>query len=358
MPALHQSSQPPRSHGAPVIDRLRALVRLEGLGELDGRLADLSAWIGPDFDTLVGKLDQIAGGDDLAQRGARHLLDLEGKLLRPLTLFLAARAGDADRHVATELAVAVELVHSATLLHDDVVDLGELRRGRPTARLVYGNAASIFAGDFLLIEALRRVRGVGMLDLLDRMLAVVDRMIWAESVQLESRGQLLCDLDRYMEVIRGKTAALFGWAATAGARAAGLEPAAAERLGRYGIHLGIAFQIVDDLLDVVGGAGKDLCADLREGKSTYPLIWALERDRELERFLRDRLQSGEALSAADRCRVLESLHATGALEATRALAGEHTRLAVAALADTGASINPAATETLEALATAALHRDL
>jgi octaprenyl-diphosphate synthase len=341
-----------------VIDRLRALVRLQGLGELDARLADLSHWIGPDFDALVAELGTVGHGKCLAERGARHLLDLEGKLLRPLTLFLAARTGSADRIATTQLAAAVELVHSATLLHDDVVDLGELRRGRPTARLVYGNAASIFAGDFLLIEGLRRIRRVGTVDLLDGMLDVIDRMIWAEAVQLECRGELLLEVDRYLEIIRGKTAALFGWAATAGARAAGLPREAAARLGDYGVHLGIAFQIVDDVLDVVGGAGKDLCADLREGKSTYPLIWALERDRSLERFLRMRLADGEAVTAADRCRILESLTETRAVEASRTLAAEHTERAIAALTHTDVDIDPTAADTLEALATAALHRDL
>jgi octaprenyl-diphosphate synthase len=342
---------------APVIDRLRALVRLQGLTELDLRLAELSDRIGPSFDALVTELDSIARGDGLAERGARHLLDLEGKFLRPLTLFLAARTGDARRETTTDLAVAVELVHSATLLHDDVVDLGEVRRGHSTSRLVYGNAASIFAGDFLLIEGLRRIRRAGLADLLDEMLEVIDRMIWAEAVQLESRGALLLDLDRYLEIIRGKTAALFAWAATAGARAAGHSPASAARFGDYGAHLGIAFQIVDDLLDVVGGAGKDIFADLREGKSTYPLIWALERDPALERFIRERLAEGTALVSADRCRVLESVTATGAIAACRSLANEHTERAIEALANT-AVIDPTAVDTLGALATAALHRDL
>ena len=363
MPAVHstETTTPdrPRSETTPgtTIDRLRALVRLQGLDELDVQLHEMAAWIGPELGALSAELSGVARGSCVAERGARHLLDLDGKYLRPLTLFAVARTGDPSIETTTELAVAVELVHSATLLHDDVVDLGERRRGRVTARVVYGNAASIFAGDFLLIEALRRIRRVGIGDLLDGMLEVIDRMIWAESIQLESRGTLLRDLDRYLAVVEGKTAALFGWAATAGARAAGLRPGSARRLGDYGRHLGIAFQIVDDLLDVTGGAGKDLGADLREGKSTYPLLWALERDPALGDRLGAQLAHSDGIAAAELDRVLAAIAASGAVEATRSLAREHTERAVAALAAIEDDVDTSALDTLKALATAALHRD-
>src|SRR5213076_2069185 len=164
----------------------------------------------------------VARGTDVVSRSVGHLLDLDGKRLRPLCVALGARAGAGFTGPARELAVAVELVHTATLLHDDVVDLGEKRRGADTARAVYGNAASIFAGDWLLIEALRRVRHAGVRGLLDRLLDVIEEMIIAESVQLEGRRR--ADLGRaaWMRVAEGKTASLFRWAMLAGGRAGGL----------------------------------------------------------------------------------------------------------------------------------------
>lgn len=338
-----------------VLDRLRALARLQGLDDLEIRLGEIAGWLGPDLEILEADLAEVGRGHGLADRASRHLLDLEGKKLRPLLLLLAARAGRPDRAAARSLAVAVELVHSATLLHDDVVDLGDRRRGRPTARLVYGNAASIFAGDLLLVEAMRRIRAAGFADLLDAALEVIDDMIRAESIQLELRGSLATPAHRYLEVIEGKTASLFGWAARAGARAGGLDEASCERLAAFGVGVGVGFQIRDDILDFVGeGSGKDLLADLREGKSTYPLIWALERAPDLGRWLHGRLAAGDSLDPSDRRRVARALEETGAIEASRRLAAERTRAALTCLSN----LDPAARGPLEAVALAALDRDL
>ena len=156
-----------------------------------------------------------------------------------------------------------------------MVDVGERRRGEPTARVVYGNAASIFAGDWLLVAALRRIAAAGVEGVLDRMLAVIDEMIVAESIQLERRGNVAGAREDYFAIVEGKTAALFRWAMIAGARSAGLPPAAEAALERFGLHLGVAFQAVDDELDYADGTGKDPLADLREGKVS---IAAAERD--------------------------------------------------------------------------------
>jgi octaprenyl-diphosphate synthase len=217
-------------------------------------------------------------------RSARHLLDLGGKHLRPLCVALASKLGRGFGSAARDLAVAVELIHSATLLHDDVIDLGERRRGGPAPRLVYGDAISVLAGDWLLIAALKRIRKVGLPGLLERALGAIEEMVVAESVQLENRGRL--DLDRvdYLRVVDGKTAALFRWAMFGGARAGGLSSEVGRCLERYGTHLGTGFQLVDDVLDFTGNSaatGKLLFADLREGKMTYPLILALERSEAL-----------------------------------------------------------------------------
>jgi len=305
--------------------------------EVAGKLGELEAWVGRDLGDFEEELATLQRGDSAVEKSAHHLLDLGGKRVRPLCVVMAARAGAGFGPAARQLAVAVELVHSATLLHDDVVDLGDTRRGAPTARVVYGNAASIFAGDWLLVEALRRIRQAGLPGLLDEMLAVIEEMILAESVQLESRGRINTALDDYFRVVEGKTASLFRWAMLAGATAGGLAPEACRALERYGHHLGVAFQAVDDLLDIGGDAsvtGKALFADLREGKMTYPLIRALERDAGLLPVLQEcaALPPERPLPAPAIERVLDSLVRTEALEDCRALARRHAGEATRAIA--------------------------
>jgi octaprenyl-diphosphate synthase len=313
-----------------VLDRLARTATAREVPTLGERLASLDRWMRDDLIDLESELSTIARSERLVHQAAHHLLDLRGKHLRPLCVALTSRFGDGFTPRARGLAVAVELVHSATLLHDDVVDVAERRRGQPTASVVYGNAASIFAGDWLLVAALRRIAAAGVEGLLDRMLAVIDEMIVAESVQLERRCKLTGAREDYFTIVEGKTAALFRWAMVAGARAAGLPVASELALERFGFHLGVAFQAVDDELDFAGGTGKDPLADLREGKVTFPLVVALER----EPALRGQL---EALLAADVPRhddlvaIGTIVRASGALLATRALAEEHVQRALAVL---------------------------
>jgi geranylgeranyl pyrophosphate synthase len=191
--------------------------------------------------------------------------------------------------VLRELAVACELVHAATLLHDDVIDQGQERRGAQTARVLFGNPASVLGGDHLLVDALRRVRLCGQDRLLGRLFEVIGEMIAAEAVQLERRGHFAPDRAVYDRVVHGKTAVLFGWAMEAGAEVGGDDPAIGQALARAGTALGLAFQLVDDALDLEGDAavtGKDSLLDLREGKLTWPLIVACEQDPGLVEELR------------------------------------------------------------------------
>ena len=186
------------------------------------------------------------------------------------------------------LAVSAELVHAATLLHDDVIDQGMDRRGAPTARVVYGNAASVLGGDHLLLEALERVRRVERPALLASLLEVISQMVSGEALQLERRGRFEPDPETYNRVVNAKTAALFRWAFSAGATMGGLPTRKVEALGEAGAALGIAFQLVDDALDLAGDPkviGKDGLLDLKEGKLTWPLIVACERDPALKTLL-------------------------------------------------------------------------
>jgi octaprenyl-diphosphate synthase len=313
-----------------VLDRLAHVSSARGISALGERLASLDRWVRADLAAFEVELAAIPRGARVVHQAAHHLLDLRGKHLRPLCVALTSRFGDGFTPRARDLAIAVELVHSATLLHDDVVDLATTRRGKPTAAVEYGNAASIFAGDWLLIAALRRIRESGV-DVLDRMLTVIDEMIVAESVQLERRGKIAGAREDYFAIVEGKTAALFRWAMIAGARAAELPVAAEQALERYGLHLGVAFQAVDDELDYKeSGTGKDALADLREGKVTFPLVVARGRGAGRRGRL-EALMAADSVSGDDLAEVANQVRASGALAATRSLAEEHVQRALIVL---------------------------
>ncbi|MBA3457950.1 MAG: polyprenyl synthetase family protein [Deltaproteobacteria bacterium] len=310
-----------------VLDRLSHVSAQRGAPSLAERLASLDRWVRSDLVEFERELDVIPRGGKMIHQAAHHLLDLRGKHLRPLCVAMTSRFGEGFTERARSLAVAVELVHSATLLHDDVVDVAERRRGQPTASVVYGNAASIFAGDWLLIAALRRIRQSGVEGVLDRMLGVIDEMIAAESVQLERRGKIAGAREDYFAIVEGKTAALFRWAMIAGARCADLPASSEAALERYGLHLGVAFQAVDDELDFREGTGKDALADLREGKITFPLVIALEREPSL-RGRMEALLAREVVATDELSAIATAVRNTGALAATRTLAEEHVQRAI------------------------------
>lgn len=321
--------------GAATLHQLEKLTRAKELDALSSRLGDLRRWVLSDLEDVERELALIECRDTPMHGAARHLVSLGGKRLRPLCVALAARAGSGFTPAAKDLAVAAELVHSATLLHDDVVDLGERRRGAPTSRVLYGNVASVYAGDWLLIEALGRIRRAGFDALLDDALKVLQEMLQAEALQLAARGSVP-DLARYFAVVEGKTASLFRWSLLAGATAGGLAPEVCASLARFGQALGVAFQVIDDVLDVAGEAtltGKPLFADLREGKVTHPVLVAVERDPAFSRWVTDAL-AGEPreLDDASAARVGAALKHTGAVDASRALASQKVDEALACLA--------------------------
>lgn len=335
-----------------LLRRLESLCRGGELGNLASRLGELAALVAPDAARIEDAIPSLGVDSSAVERSAQHLLDLGGKRLRPMCVALASRLGTGFDERALELAIAAELVHAATLLHDDVVDVGDTRRGAPAARVVFGNAISIFAGDWLLIDALRRVRGARVEGVLERMLDVIEEMILAESLQLERRGHLDTTEAEWFEIVDGKTAALFRWAMFAGGRAGGLDIEACAELERFGRHLGIAFQAIDDVLDLAGDpatTGKALFTDLREGKLTYPLIVGQRRDPALrpllERIVRDEQAPFDEVRAI--------LDRTGSLESCRALALEHVALAKRALEPLPAS---EARDALATVADATVHR--
>ena len=272
--------------------------------------------------------------EERLKAAARHLVGAGGKRIRPMVSLLACGACGGELSRAVPYAVAAELTHSATLLHDDVIDDGPIRRGQPASRVLWGNAVSVLSGDWLLTRALEIVSGEPARSAaLPSLLRTMRRLVEGEVLQLALRGSFAATEQQYLDVVVGKTASLFGWAAAAGAWAAGVEGRIPEALVRFGEGIGIAFQLVDDALDYAadpGLLGKKLGTDLLEGKATLPLIRACEarpalRDR--LRALVDGAADGEAVAAE----VIEVVKAVGGVDAARAMAREHTRTAMAAL---------------------------
>ena len=261
------------------------------------------------MDSNVALIPQLAG----------HIIAAGGKRLRPtLTLAAARLCGyKGERHVA--LAACVEFIHTATLLHDDVVDESDLRRGLATANNVWGNQASVLVGDFLFARAFQLMVEDGSLEVLDILSSASAQIAEGEVAQLTTANNTETSESAYLEVIRGKTATLFAAACRVGSVVAGRPQAQEEALDNYGLNLGIAFQLVDDVLDYSASQaalGKTVGDDFREGKITLPIILAYRRGDDQERaFLRRTMEDLEQ-TEDDLGRAIELLGRHGTLADT------------------------------------------
>lgn len=225
---------------------------------------------------------------DMVPELARYLIESGGKRLRPMLTVAAAQLFGKGTGNEVNFAAAVEFMHNATLLHDDVVDESDMRRGKPAARMVWGNKASILVGDFLLGQAFMMMVETGDIGALGVLSAASAVMAEGEVFQLAKTGDLTTTEADYTEVIRAKTAVLFKAACEVGAMSGGADAAGRAALGQYGLELGNAFQLVDDALDYDGQSaalGKNVGDDLREGKMTLPVILALAEGSEAERAI-------------------------------------------------------------------------
>ncbi|GAA3839166.1 polyprenyl synthetase family protein [[Pseudomonas] carboxydohydrogena] len=308
---------PFEGHSTPSIDRLVALV------------ADDMAGV----NTTI--LSRTGSEVTMIPEVANHLISSGGKRLRPmLTLAMAQLAGyTGDGHI--KLAAAVEFMHTATLLHDDVVDESELRRGKLSARMLWGNEASVLVGDFLLGQAFRMMVEVGSLRALDILSSAAATIAEGEVMQLAAAKNTATTEDEYLAVIRGKTAELFAAASEVGPVIANRPKAEQTASRSFGMNLGIAFQLIDDVLDYGGKAaklGKNVGDDFREGKITLPVVLAFRRGNDVERdFWIRTLERGEvADSDLDHAIGLMTKHR--ALDDTMQRAQHYGAMAVDALA--------------------------
>ena len=259
----------------------------------------------------VALIDQIA----------QYIISAGGKRIRPRLVLLFAEALGFEGPETHELAAIVEFIHTATLLHDDVVDESALRRGRATANAMFGNAASVLVGDFLYSRAFQMMVSVNRMRVLDVLADATNVIAEGEVLQLMNMHDPDLSVADYLQVIRFKTAKLFEASARLGAVLAGAETAVEEACADYGRSLGTAFQLVDDLLDYEGKSaelGKNVGDDLREGKPTLPLLLAMERGTAEERaMIRHAIEHGELQKLPE---ILVVVERTGALDATRAAA--------------------------------------
>ncbi|HEY4530226.1 MAG TPA: polyprenyl synthetase family protein [Luteimonas sp.] len=287
--------------------------------------ADMAA-----VDALIRR--RLASDVVLVNQVAEHIVAGGGKRLRPTLLLLAARALGHQGPDAHQLAAVVEFIHTSTLLHDDVVDESDLRRGRSTANAVFGNAASVLVGDFLYSRSFQLMVELGSMPVQEILADTTNRIAEGEVLQLLHVRNPDVDEAAYLRVIERKTAILFAAATRLGALLAGADDATQQRLHDYGLNLGIAFQIADDVLDYSAdeaALGKHLGDDLAEGKMTLPLIHAMAHaDDALRARLRRIVEDGdvEALDEA-----IAAIRASGGLDYSIARARGYAALAEAAL---------------------------
>jgi octaprenyl-diphosphate synthase len=298
---------------------------------------------------------RLVSGVPMVAQVAEYIIAGGGKRLRPALVLIASAACGFRGEARLELAVVVEFIHTATLLHDDVVDDSAMRRGRKTANTAFGNAAAVLVGDFLYSRAFQMMVGVGSMRVMQVLADATNTIAEGEVLQLMNCHDPDVDEVRYLDVIRRKTAKLFEASARLGAVLGGAPAAHEEALAAYGMHLGTAFQLVDDVLDYSGDAvaiGKSLGDDLAEGKPTLPLIRTMRAGSAAHaQTVRHAIVEG---GRDDFPAVIEAVRAAGALEYAKKAAEREAKLAKDALA---ALPDSAARQSLLELASFSVTRD-
>ena len=301
----------------------------EGIQKPGDLLTSINTLVGEDMAAVDRHIQNELRSDvALIEQIGHYIVGAGGKRLRPVTLLLSAHALRYKGTAHIDLAAVIEFIHTATLLHDDVVDESGLRRGQETANDLWGNAASVLVGDFLYSRAFQMMVAVGNPRVMDIMAQTTNSIAQGEVMQLINSHDPQTTQAVYLETITRKTAQLFESAARLGAVLADASPAGERVLGDFGLNLGIAFQMVDDALDYSAEAdqmGKNAGDDLAEGKITLPLIHAMDRVTAGEQaVIREAIETGDRDALTEIRQIIES---TGALAYTCARAQEHAGLA-------------------------------
>ena len=278
-------------------------------------------------------IEQLHSNVPMVENIGHYIVDAGGKRLRPLLALLSAAAQGYRDNAHVKFAAVIEFIHTATLLHDDVVDISSLRRGRPTANAEFGNAPSVLVGDFLYTRAFQLLVALDNMDILRHMADTTNTIAEGEVLQLTRAGDASISEEQYLDVITRKTAILFAAACYGASALAGADESARRQQQDFGLNLGIAFQMIDDVLDYEGNAaimGKNVGDDLTEGKSTLPLIYTLKHgDPREQALVKDAItrRSAEHIDA-----IIEAVTRCGALDYTRGRARHYRDIALDNLA--------------------------
>ncbi len=309
--------------GQPVVHPSLSMAEVWELYRQD--LEDIESHIRQNLDSAVPLINEIAA----------HILDGGGKRIRPLLLSLCARlTGDAPHRTDLILGSLIEFIHTATLLHDDVLDEAALRRGQPTARRIWGNRASILAGDYLYSRAMHHIAAFKNHEVNAAMAMACKKLAEGEILQLCANRRPLLPESDYLRIVEYKTGALLAASCQVGGLIGGVSPLEADELYRFGLHLGIAFQLADDRLDYMAdeqNLGKTLGQDLRQGMVTLPLIHVLPRlSTEDRRILVAKIERN-AIERDDLLRLTDQMHRHGSLQYTRVRSQEYIETALSTL---------------------------
>lgn len=290
----------------------------------------IRAVVATDFEAVNQVIvDQLYSDVALVESIGHYIIDAGGKRMRPVLVLLSARSCLYEGQDHIRLAAVIEFIHTATLLHDDVVDMSAMRRGRPTANEKWNNPSSVLVGDFIYSRAFQILVGIGSMGIMKIIADTTNRIAEGEVLQLINKHNSAATQESYMNVIRHKTAILFQAAAECGALLAGASEAHRRILRDAGMHIGMAFQLIDDVLDYDGDAdtmGKNVGDDLAEGKPTLPLIHAMRHcDTADASLLRQCIEKGSGETAPGQinvrlAQVIEIVRRCGSLEYTRNLA--------------------------------------
>ncbi len=301
----------------------------------------IRAVVASDFEAVNQVIvDQLYSDVALVESIGHYIIDAGGKRMRPVLVLLSARSCGYEGTEHIRLAAVIEFIHTATLLHDDVVDMSAMRRGRPTANEKWNNPSSVLVGDFIYSRAFQILVSIGSMDIMRIIADTTNRIAEGEVLQLINKHNSAATQEGYMNVIRHKTAILFQAAAECGALLAGASDAQRAILRDAGMHIGMAFQLIDDVLDYDGDAatmGKNVGDDLAEGKPTLPLIHAMRNaDADDAALLRRCIESGGQQQGTDSRdgvlqRVIAIVRRCGSLEYTRDLAIKQADTAIALL---------------------------